>query len=66
MSGFVQYTLALCAILLLASLAGLVCEKAGVVNIGIEGMMTIGALVVAMIGSTINKNSSDTQNASQL
>ncbi|WP_036269022.1 ABC transporter permease [Mesoplasma seiffertii] len=66
MSGFAQYTLALCAILLLASLAGLVCEKAGVVNIGIEGMMTIGALIVAMIGSSINKDSSHVHNGSQI
>jgi len=35
----------------LGALAGLLCERAGVVNIAIEGMMLMGAMVGALIGS---------------
>jgi len=54
MLPFIDYVLALAGILLLASMSGFLSERAGVVNIGIEGMMTIGALIVAMIGATAN------------
>ncbi|WP_368486354.1 ABC transporter permease [Spiroplasma sp. DGKH1] len=38
------------AVLLIASMAGLYSERAGVVNIAIDGMMIIGALVYALLG----------------
>jgi simple sugar transport system permease protein len=56
MLPFIDYVLALAAVLLLASMSGYISERAGVVNIGIEGMMTIGALILAIIGSSAPGN----------
>lgn len=39
------------AIILIAALSGLVSEKAGIVNIGINGMMIIGALTFKIMGN---------------
>ncbi|WP_338983457.1 ABC transporter permease [Spiroplasma endosymbiont of Othius punctulatus] len=44
------------AIFLLASLAGMIAERAGMVNIAIEGYMIIGALVFSVFGFYANKN----------
>lgn len=56
MEGFFAYALAFCAVILFASLSALVSERAGVVNIGIEGMMTIGALITSILGTYVNKD----------
>lgn len=49
-----QWAFGFIAILLFASLSALVSEKAGVVNIAVEGMMTVGALVVSILGTIVN------------
>ncbi|AKX33983.1 ribose/galactose ABC transporter permease [Spiroplasma litorale] len=40
----------------LASLSGLISERSGVINVGIDGMMVIGALAYAIVGSKMYKN----------
>ncbi|PPE05512.1 ribose/galactose ABC transporter permease [Williamsoniiplasma lucivorax] len=57
-------TIALFIVLTFASVSGLMAEKAGVTNIAVEGMMIIGALVVAIMGTIVNKNGDN--NCSQL
>ena len=44
-AGFWAATIRIACPLLLATLGELICERAGVLNLGIEGIMTIGALV---------------------
>ncbi|SYV96442.1 ABC-type uncharacterized transport system, permease component, partial [Mycoplasma putrefaciens] len=50
--------------LLFASLSSLVSEKAGVVNIAVEGMMIVGALVVSILGTYLK--TSDQKNYTQI
>lgn len=44
-AGFWAATIRIACPLLMATLGELICERAGVLNLGIEGIMTIGALV---------------------
>lgn len=59
------YGLSLCAVLTFASLSGLISERAGVINIAIEGMMTIGALTTSILGTFFNKDIQNIQNETQ-
>ncbi len=51
LAGLLNTTLSKAVPLTLGALSGVLCERAGVVNIAIEGMMLAGAMVGALVGS---------------
>jgi len=51
LAGLINTTLSKAVPLTLGALSGILCERAGVVNIAIEGMMLMGAMVGALVGS---------------
>jgi len=54
MTILISYTLIFAAILLLVALGGCFSEHSGVINIGLEGIMVIGALGGALIMQVIS------------
>jgi simple sugar transport system permease protein len=54
LAGLLRTTLVRSIPITLGALSGILCERAGVVNIAIEGMMLTGAMVGALVGSLTN------------
>jgi len=48
-TGMIPSTLMIVAPILIASIGGMICERAGVVNIALEGLMSIGAMTAAIM-----------------
>ncbi len=54
LAGLIRSALVKAVPLTLGALSGVLCERSGVVNIAIEGMMLTGAFVSALVGSLTN------------
>lgn len=50
-----QYTLIFASVLALVALGGMFAERSGVINLGLEGIMVIGALAGAMVSAILTK-----------
>ncbi|MCL2230275.1 MAG: ABC transporter permease [Treponema sp.] len=48
MTGMLASTLLIVSPILIAAIGGMICERAGVVNIALEGLMSIGAMTAAV------------------
>lgn len=51
LAGMLSSTVLLAVPITLGAFSGLLCERAGVINIAIEGMMLMGAMIGALVGS---------------
>jgi general nucleoside transport system permease protein len=54
LAGLLNTTISKAVPITLGALSGILCERAGVVNIAIEGMMLSGAMMASLIGSVSN------------
>ena len=50
----IQYTLIFASVLLLVALGGCISEHSGVINLGLEGIMVVGALGGALVMSSLS------------
>ena len=48
-AGMIPSTLMIVSPILIAAIGGMICERAGVVNIALEGLMSIGAMTAAVL-----------------
>ncbi len=53
----IQYTLIFASVLLLVALGGCISEHSGVINLGLEGIMVVGALGGALVMRSLNTSS---------
>ena len=53
----IQYTLIFSSVLILVALGGCISEHSGVINLGLEGIMVIGALGGALVMRYCNTSS---------
>lgn len=61
MDLIISSSISIAIVLMLASLSGLFSERSGVINIGIEGMMSIGALTYSIMGFYLQGSGNATQ-----
>lgn len=54
--GLLQQSIFLAIPLILGALAGVLCERAGVINVAIEGQMLSGAWAGALVGTLVHNN----------
>ncbi|MCL2043125.1 MAG: ABC transporter permease [Treponema sp.] len=54
--GMLPSTLMIFSPILIAAIGGMICERAGVVNIALEGLMTMGAMSAAVIHVLLESN----------
>ena len=57
LTGMVQQTIISAIPFILGALAGIVCERSGVINVAIEGQMLVGAFAGALFASSCRATS---------
>ena len=53
----IQYTLIFASVLLLVALGGCISEHSGIINLGLEGIMVVGALGGALVMRSLSTSS---------